>query len=271
MIQRALLMVGLPESGKSTYLGALFHRLRRFDDNGLRLARDPDELDYLLELERRWLALSPLERSRHHGAKSVELPIQDDTHGEELVLNIPDVVGEDYESAWEHGGWGEGLPDAIAATEGVLLFVRADSVREATPITVARSLDGGDADASSVSRWDPRRSPTQAKLCDILEQLSETRRSNTPPIAVVIAAWDAVAAVGLEPASWLEWQLPLLWQWLSSNDHGADAVFGVSAQGGDLRREEVRQELAKRVEDRPLPPYASSLTQPLRWFLDHER
>lgn len=262
-----LVMVGLAESGKSTYLGALFHTLGRAPRDGLHLAREPEERDYLLALERRWLSLTPLERSRHHGAKRVEIPIAAGEDGTELLLAIPDVVGEDYLDAWLHGNWRDGLPEWLIRADGLLLFVRADKVRDATLISVDPPRDA--VPRKSVVRWDPNVSPTQAMLCDVLEQISETRGGTMPPVAVVVAAWDAAAQSNLTPAAWLEWQTPLLSQWLRANESEVPfSVFGISAQGGDLHDENVRQQLADHIEERPLPERGSPLIAPLQWLLE---
>jgi hypothetical protein len=266
--QPVIIMVGLPESGKSTYLGALYHALGRPGDDGLRLARAPEDREYLLELERRWLALTPLERSRHHGAKDVQIPILT-ADGAELVLAIPDVVGEDYLDAWLHGGWREGLLDWLNRANGILLFVRADNVQEATLISVDTVTDSPNKKSD---RWDPNTTPTQAMLCDLLEQIAEARAGTLPPIAVVVAAWDEAAQVNLPPPAWLNWRTPLLDQRLRANEAEVPfKVFGVSAQGGNLHDEAVRQSLASHIEDRPLPKNGSPLTAPLKWLLERNR
>ena len=44
--QQRVLMVGLPETGKSTYLGALFNALKDDGSEGVRLHALPEERDY---------------------------------------------------------------------------------------------------------------------------------------------------------------------------------------------------------------------------------
>jgi hypothetical protein len=262
-----LLLMGLPESGKSTYLGALFHGLKETPQDGLSLSAMPAERDYLIELERHWLALRPLERSRHHGPKAVELPLRDDGNNQAFRLLVPDIVGEDYEGAWEHGGWSEAVRETIRRADGILLFIRADAVDKATLIEV--TFDGPRGSPTERRPWDPKDSPTQAKLSDLLEQVADAREGQMPPVAVVVAAWDAVSDTGLSPSAWLEWQTPLLAQWLRGQDpEVAHAVFAISAQGGDLGDEKVRRKLARHADKRPIPRGADPLTRPLRWLLE---
>lgn len=262
-----ILLMGLPESGKSTYIGALFHQLKAGTEDGLRLEGMPEERDYLIELESEWLSLKPLQRSQHHGPKHIEMTLLDEPSGRLLELVIPDIVGEDYEHAWEHGGWQENVLAFITSSEGVLLFIRADDVREARLIEVDESVEENSTH-SDLSMWEPKDSPTQAKICDLLEQIELARDGDLPPIAILITAWDEVSGSGLGPSGWLEWKIPLLAQWLDG--HGPElkfSVFGVSAQGGDVRLAEVRAQLARNAEERPLPDGADTLTAPIRWLM----
>lgn len=263
-------MVGLPESGKSTYLGALYHALLRAPKHGLHLVREPDERDYLLDLQRRWLSLKPLKRSVHHGAKQVEIPIGTSEDGSELMLAIPDVVGEDYHDAWLHGNWRGGLPEWLCRADGLLLFLRADNVRDATLISVDPSRDV--IPRGSAVQRDAQVPPTQAMLCDVLEQIRETRGGAMAPVATVVAAWDTAADTNLTPEDWLAWQTPLLSQWLRANESEVPfSIFGISAQGGDLRDEDIRKRLADQIEERPLPKHGSPLIAPVQWLLEHYR
>jgi hypothetical protein len=260
------LMMGLPGSGKSTYLGALFHGLRQGEVDGFEMEELPVERAYLIELETAWLALKPLERSRHHGPKQVSLALRDKPSGGMIQLDVPDVVGEDYFVAWETGGWTDALRSTVTQAQGILLFVRADNVHSPALIEVGTEIPPGTITPPAI-QWTPDMAPTQAILCDLLEQARELRDGVIPAIAVLVTAWDQVAELKLPPSEWLTWQLPLLAQWLQSQDEISVAVFGISAQGGDVAQSEVRSDLAKNADTRPIPDGADPLTRPLRWLM----
>ena len=113
--------------------------------------------------------------------------------------------------------------------------------------------------------WSPQMATTQAELCDLLEQIVKIRDGDDLSIAVVITAWDTISDRALEPQDWLEWKLPLLWQWLRASEALRFETFGVSAQGGDLSDPQKRQELAalKRTER---PGGFHRLLQPVEWL-----
>jgi hypothetical protein len=262
---RSVVMVGLPASGKSTYLGALFHTLKSGAD-GIQMDGLPVERDYLIELERDWLSMKPLGRSAHHGARNVELPLAVPDQGGSLTLSVPDVVGESYQQAWEHGYWDAAVRGYVETADALLLFVRANAVVPAELIEVRRSASSS---ASKLAPWSPTQSPTQAILCDLLEQIGEMRGEGMLPLAVVVSAWDKVAELGLSPSHWLAWQLPLLTQWLSARTPAVMfRVFGVSAQGGDLEDESIRRQVAADAGHRPIPAGGSAIAAPLQWLLE---
>jgi Double-GTPase 1 len=267
--ERSVLMVGLPETGKSTYLGALFNTLKDDGAEGIRLQALPAERDYLMEIERAWLSLKPLARSSHQAPKDVEFSLLLSEPPRTLTLQIPDIVGETYKNAYEYGQWDESLEALIHDAGGLLLFIRADTivVPELISIDTKRPPHG----SGSPQPWRAELSPTQAVICDLLEQVSSLREGSVPPLAVLISAWDTVAEHGLTPSEWLTWQLPLFAQWLSTRTpHITAHVFGVSAQGGELLNEDIRKRLASDAAQRPVPANGDPLTAPLRWLLERE-
>jgi hypothetical protein len=264
-----VLMVGLPETGKSTYLGALFNTLKDEGSEDIRLQALPEERDYLMEIERSWLSLTPLARSSHQAPRKVEFSLILNDPQRFLTLQIPDVVGETYENAFEFGQWNEQLQAMLSDAGGLLLFIRADTITLPELIRIDQSPDEQAGANSARQPWRAELSPTQAVMCDLLEQISALRDEEMPPLAILISAWDTVAHHGLTPPTWLAWQLPLLAQWLSAREPALNAqVFGVSAQGGALSEESVRQQLARNATHRPVPENGDMLTAPLRWLLE---
>ena len=93
-------------------------------------------------------------------------------------------------------------------------------------------------------------------------------------VAVLLSAWDLVEAMSRTetPERFLERRLPLLHQFLRANDLGLTArIYGVSAQGGDLKTQ--HDELAAKVNPservRVVGPEASvhDLAAPLRFLV----
>lgn len=269
--QQRVVMVGLPATGKSTYLGALFNALKDDGSEGIRLQALPEERDYLIEIERAWLSFTPLVRSSLHGPRNVEFSLILDDPKRALTLKIPDIVGETYKNAYEYGQWDEQLEALLCDASGLLVFIRADAVTLPELIRIDQKPDAHVEKSGTRQPWRAELSPTQAVICDLLEQLSALRDEHMPPIAILISAWDTVTQHGLTPPAWLAWQLPLLAQWLGARTPALTArIFGVSAQGGVLSDENVRHQLAHEAAHRPVPANGDTLTAPLRWLLERD-
>lgn len=260
---RRLLMMGLPDSGKSTYIAALFHGLRQATD-GLSLRHLPEEREYLLTLENRWLALEPVGHSAYPTPRQIELPIKD-SKGRALDVNIPDVNGEEFGDAWESGEWSAAARSLLEQAQGVLLFVRANDV--VSPKLIQLGNRHPKEEKPEPTPWKPQMGVTQAKLCDLLEQMAEMRGGALPAVAVVVSAWDSVEET-LSPDGWLQWKLPLLNQWLQTSVVvSIFRLFGVSAQGGDIENLQTREKLAQLPRIERLGG-VHALTDPLEWLLE---
>lgn len=266
-IQKTALMVGLPESGKSTYLGALYYLLRTGRDEALKLSAEPSEKQYLQELENNWLRYQPFERSRHPGALAINLDLAG-SHLGEIALGIPDISGETYSHLWEDGLWSQSVLDLTRETDGLIVFLHPQTVRKPKLIDVIASKKES---PDQRVEWSAEVAPTQAVLCDLLEQIAAQREGPLPRMAVVVSAWDTVADLGVVPDRWLELEVPMFWQWLHAKGIGLQfRCFGISAQGGDVSNDEIRRRLAE--GDDPLKriiegPGADGLLDPLLWLL----
>lgn len=265
---KQILMAGLPESGKSTYLGALYYLLRKGRDERLALIEEPVERGYLQELEDKWLRFRAFERSTHPGAKPVELLLGGPSDGE-FALSMPDVTGESYSHLWEDGVWSESVRSFVQEAGAIILFIRPTNLKSPELIDISAEPPAG---GTKPTEWEPEMSPTQAVLCDLLESIKRERTGQPTPTAVVVSAWDVVQDLSVSPQQWLELHVPLLWQWLCAQEEPFEfEAFGISAQGGDVTDQATREGLAGSAD--PLErilngPGAHGLIDPLLWLLD---
>ena len=286
MAERSVVIVGLPASGKTTYLAALWHLvIDREVETSLRFGNlRTGESQHLNSIATRWREAIVQERTAVAGKRIVSMNLIDPAN-QAVRVTFPDVPGEAFRQMWE----GRDCEPAIAEIlrfGDVLLFVHADTIRMPGWIAdeVALSAAAGiDRPGGQTIDWDPRSSPTQVQLVDLL-QLFRIPPLEVGPrrLAVLLSAWDTVRDEGLTPAHFLRSRLPLLNQYLRS---GADGwtwrIYGLSAQGGtydkvenDAERLPEADELRKL--DRPsnriqlVGPTAEThdLTEPLAWLMN---
>ena len=276
-----LLFVGLPQSGKTTYLAALWHVLEdQSSATTLRLDRLSGDRTYLNLIGEAWRACTPVPRTTQQTEDTtVALHLEGEGFGP-FTLSVPDLSGEAFDQQLEHRKMNAAHADLLRRASGVILFVHPDVKRGtqiseqdqiATSIGAATEAGGrSDGHAAIPVPWQVDMLPTQAKLVELLQFILElvNRRLRA---AVVISAWDLVEDIGETPDDYLSRRMPLLRQFLSANDDLIDhAVFGVSAQGGiipDDKSKLLEIDSLKRVrvchgEDRH-----HDITKPIAWLV----
>ncbi|TCQ14081.1 TRAFAC clade GTPase domain-containing protein [Rhizobium sp. PP-CC-3G-465] len=283
MSERSVVIIGLPESGKTTFLAALWHLVTaREVATRLRFANlRVGDAAHLNAIAARWRDAVEQDRTGLTGTRLVSMNLTDDV-GQQVQISFPDVPGEAYRRMWEDRECSPEIADLLQAN-GVLLFIHADNIRAPSwvvdEVDLARKL-GLDVTAENTVSWHPRLAPTQVQLVGLLQSL------HAPPLdvgqrrlAVLFSAWDKVEVEGQDPTSFLNEKLPLLAQYLRQNSKWLTRVYGISAQGGDYDSVEAgapprdEAEELRRLDDAstrikllgPIPA-THDLTEPLVWL-----
>lgn len=302
----SLLVVGMPNSGKSTFIAALRHLLVAdevaIDLCSVELSENESHLN---RLENRWLDCEEMERTKPATEGWVELKVQDKRTSEQLTLHIPDLRGEAFEQPACIGQCDADLFGALAEADGILLFTNAD--REDDTLLIDDLIDilgqdgldddecgeapeaahdssgesAGGIDESPVepveNPFKPEKMPEEVKLVEFLQVANRRPLAGRPrKLAVILSAWDVVTqngtAEGVTPQYWFETRRPMLAQFIAANADLWDArVYGVSAQGGKLPQDkgtlkQVRVP-SERIKIVGHGAAAHDLSAPLRWML----
>lgn len=230
-------VVGLPGSGKTTFLAALWHMVReegavtvlRFD------SMSKGNFEHLNALARRWREGSIQERTQQSGMKTVAMRLKDGA-GKSTEISFPDVPGEEFSRMWEK----REVDEATAATlgaKGIALLLNSDRIQLPAWIvernTIAQGMGlptGGD----EIVEWSADLAPTQVKVVELLQTLMSDELDVGPRrLAVLLSAWDRAEGERLTPENLLAAKLPLLDQYLrNGRDPWTWRVWGLSAQGG---------------------------------------
>ena len=163
---------------------------------------------------------------------------------------------------------------AIAVTE---LGIHDSTLGEID--AAAAALDGAATPAAvaqlaKATAWEPEKAPTAVVLVDLLQEMSEKRDRSLRPlrVALIVSAWDTMRDHGVTPEEWVRRDLALLHQYLLTNpDRFHCKVFGVSAQGGDVRDPHERERLrafvdpSDRVEVVEPSGVGKDLSVPIAW------
>lgn len=284
MADSSVTIVGLPGSGKTTYLAALWailtersqHTILRFRELGA------GDRSYLTEIARRWRSAQEQERTLP-GVRSLTLHMfgPDDSP---VSVNFPDLAGEAFVRMWADRTCNKITYEHLASS-GIMVFVNADQIVQVTYIREAAALAqlaGEQLTAGTTNNWNPETAPTQVQLVGLLDALrSDAFKATTRRVAIVISAWDRAEEEGATPAEFLAGRMPLLAQYMRQNLAGWEwRVYGVSAQGGEFDPVEEDKPRARNIDRlRELPTLAervkvvgpngqsNDLTEPLAWIL----
>ncbi len=285
MSERSIVIIGLPGSGKTTFLAALWHLVTDHDgDMALRFHKlSAGDTAHLNQIADRWREAKEQDRTGVTGHRTVSMNLLD-RNNTPVRVTFPDVPGEAYRRMWEERDCDPEIA-AILDAEGVLLFIHADTIASPSwvvdEVALSRNL-GLDVEDGQEVPWHPRLAPTQVQVVDLLQLLRQQPLDiGQRSLAIMLSAWDKAKGEGLCPNDYLDAKLPLLGQYLRQ---GADAwnwrIYGISAQGGDYDPVEPNKKKKPQAEElRNLDQPSSrislvhgateshDLTDPLAWLM----
>lgn len=231
-------IVGLPGSGKTTFLAALWElvnerrvtKMLAFDSIG-----DNDQT-YLRKIVTVWRKATEQARTRLTGLSAVKMNLKDDA-GKVVEVAMPDAPGEDFRAMWEDRELGRVLGESLV-DGNIMLLVNGNKVKAPAWVmerAAQRRATGRQKAEALPKDWQPSLAPTQVQLVDLLQLISHSPVGRVGrKIVVMISAWDKVEGERLTPDAFLRQKMPLLAQYLeAARDGWATRVYGVSAQGGE--------------------------------------
>lgn len=277
-------VVGLPGSGKTTFLAALWHMVReegaatalRFD------SMSQSNFEHLNALARRWRLGNIQERTQQSGMKRVAMRLKSGA-GTSTELSFPDVPGEAFSRMWEDREIDEETAATLGA-KGIVLLINGDRIQLPAWIIERNAVAQGAGlppDGGEVVDWSPGLAPTQVQVVELLQMLmSEELGVGPRRLAILLSAWDRAEGERLTPEGLLAAKLPLLDRYLrNGRDPWTWRVWGLSAQGGvyeDPDKDEHFEE-TDRLRDLARPSdriklvlgtdVTSDITAPIDWLV----
>ena len=238
MAERSVIVIGLPASGKTTFLAALWHLITEREVDTLLRFRTLaiGTTEHLNQIAARWREAKVQDRTSIGGNRLVSMNLQD-IGGTPVRITFPDVPGEAFLRMWEDRECEKEI-ETILCGGDVLLFIHADSIRPpqwvVDEVALSKAI-GLEVPEGEVVDWHPRLAPTQVQVVGLLQLLRQPPLDTGPRrLAIMLSAWDKAIGEGLSPEDYLTAKLPLLDQYLQSREDGWSwQIYGLSAQGGD--------------------------------------
>jgi len=273
-------IIGLPRSGKTTFLAALWHLLNASEVSSKfvldKLVGDFTHLNTIVEA---WRRCEEVSRTSMAAEAKVSIHVKEASTGKQAVLHFPDLSGESFERQLSSRLCTPDYVEGLDGAGGILLFVTADQPSEGMSITDVTPLVPGEnvvEQPEDHREWTPEMVPTQVNLVELLQFLQRKPfKRVVRRVAVVVSAWDVIESPDLKPDQWLQREFSLLHQFLISNPESFPfRVYGVSAQGGDVNSP-LRDKLVEKIPSTRITCVGPDtdqhdLTSPIAWLMSSE-
>lgn len=239
-------IIGFPESGKTSFIGALGHYLISGNKETTELQlSEVNDMEYINRIAKEWAECKKADRTSINVLYHVSLNLIDKQKNK-LIVSLPDQSGEMFRDIINSKSIDDTRYKQFFACEEVLVFINPSKIKEDAllpdmPERIRESV--ADSNIEFLNR--PLIS-IQAEYVQILKYLYCIRNKKTH-IKMVISAWDVhTKAKYKKPEQVLKDKVPLVWQYLHTNEDKFECEYwGISAQGGDLDDKKVQKRLAE--------------------------
>ncbi len=269
-------LVGLPATGKTTYIAALWAYLTSGAPNATyRVLTMPKDTKYLNAIANAWAARQDMPRSSTGATDTVEFTIEIEGRDPVTVV-LPDLPGELFLNAIRRPAIDSVVAAAVETSDLLLFFVNGQEAKTFTPLGDQEPPeDAGHAEDESAALGelnefvvgeldaDTLNTELMERLCFLL------RDQSLPPIVVVVSAWDALEGKYASPEDWFRAEQPMSWQYVDGlRSQTTVGVVGVSAQGADYRDDPDihHKPTAERAWGRADTVTKTDIAGPLLWF-----
>ena len=234
-MNRKIFIMGAPNAGKSTYLAALWHSVIQTEmPIKFKLKRMEKDTQYLYSLEKKWLAVEPLERTVI-GQEVSELTLLLTDGNQDLEVEFPDLSGETFQNKYENREMSQHLYQKICDANAILYFINVENIYHGQLIYEVSEEIRNAGQEEYRERKPSQDDPTQIQIIDLLQAIAEIKRSQVK-LGIIFSAWDLIDDMeNVNPRKYLKNNMNMLWQYLVANCRKFDTViWGVSALGGKL-------------------------------------
>jgi hypothetical protein len=301
-MENKFMFVGLPQSGKSSYIAALWHVVVSGElPESMTVTSLPEYREYLNTLRTCWLSCKKIERNKGEVFNDVFLNIRDNAKGKDAKLIFPDVAGEMFRSQFSTRKITVEYANRVKESDGLIVFISPGDITKPILISQANKLlqsffpgskdnkAGKENNSSSKAsteiskEWDYDDAPTQVVLIDLIQMILPFYKKKIK-IGIVISMWDLIynlpdpAYSRLTPEQWLIKELPMLNQFLKSNKKKfSHQVYGISAQGGSYDEDKDDKtklydmtNQSERIKVQVGNQISNDICMPIKWIIDGE-
>lgn len=235
------LIAGLPQSGKSTYIGALWYVVQNcYNSKIVDAGNQPEDISHLNSLLEKWVECQKM-RTSIDISENIKMNLLRKSDNMSFTLAIPDFRGETIENLIS-GVVSESLVSWCEKSTSLLYLVNDLNVEELYN-NVLDSSSSSVVDSTHVEEpaFNVSNMMKQSKDMIILKYLKDT--ISLRKVVIGISAWDQINEIerDISPKKYLERTSPAFLNFLEYHFPNLD-IIGVSAQGADYKYIDNKQE-----------------------------
>lgn len=237
-----VLVLGGPDSGKTTYLLQLYGRAAE-GDNQVRLRGAVESQAAIKDGLARLASGRPAGHTPNGTETSLTLPLVDSESGREWDVTVPDYAGEDLRRVGIALRLTDRWRGLAAESDHWVVMVRL-SQHPDIPDLIDRPVgELARAGAQQAARADANSLPIDMFLVELLQLLQHGRtqigEASDLRVSVVLSCWDELGQPnGKLPSDFVREQLSLLDSYCTTTFGSRYRAFGLSSQGRELTEED---------------------------------
>jgi len=247
-MNRIFYIIGFPESGKTSFIGALGYYLVSGNQDISELQLDEvNDMEYINKIASEWVKCKKADRTSKNVLYQVTLNLID-RQNNKIVVSLPDQSGEMFRDIINNRAIAEDKYAQLFDCEEVLVFINPSKIKKDTLIPEIPEMIRESASDGNIEFLNKSLISIQAEYVQILKYLYYIRNRKTH-IKIIVSAWDMYDKDGYkEPEQVLKDKVPLIWQYLHTNKEYFECEYwGISAQGGNLDNKKTQKRLAEYV------------------------
>lgn len=227
-----ILIAGLPNAGKTTYIAALNGAIQTGGDTSLSYAGKSSELQYVNKVTRQWLEGKVVDHSTDDEPKYINWPLKK-KNNDVITITIPDMKGEMYQDIINND-FNDGLAEFCKGASGIFFFIN-DIVKPVLKEHVQNIVSERDASHTGDNQKEENIvSLSIDKVNDVVKAILVLKYLRNMigdvRLAVAVSSWDTIAPTFANIEEYMKSECSALYNYVRY--HFTDYKFyGISAQG----------------------------------------
>lgn len=249
MGNKSILILGKPDSGKTTFITQFYSRLVK-GKSAITLYKSVENITPIIDARERLSNGEETQPTSTEKYEEIILPLELD--GIRVDLKYPDFAGEQVSKIFEERDINKSWNNSILASNDWLFFIRLTGILPINDLS-SQTYDKEQYDSKPKANVELEITD-QTFFIELLQILLQIKgfnyhlKTSSINLTIVLTCWDELNTTE-HPQELLKISLPLLFEFIKSNWHEDNfRVYGLSAQGFKLGDQEAKD---KYLDDGP--------------------